>query len=365
MSDKGDSLPHLKFIQPCIHFPRLFLSVLASKLNGSLFLTGVSTESGLKLVSYKSKYDGRNQVYHVLIRSLEMEFFMDMTEKYGIVRKEISEEVDVDNLLETDNDKIFEIVDFVDDGIVGVDGVIVTEVGIKFNGEKELFDFYKRYAYNVGFSVRKRNSQKDNDRIVRYVVFTYSREGRRNSNTSGSLKPEATIQTGCKARLTAFADACGVRKINTVNLIHNHKISPSKSRLYRCNRELSAQVKRRLEVNDMAEISLHKSYNLAVVEVGEYENMTCIEKDCQNYVKQVKRLRLGEDEESRLKNSFWADNRSRQAYKEFGDVITFDTTYLTNIYDMPFVPFVGVNHHGQSTLLSCGLVLNENTETFV
>jgi hypothetical protein len=27
------------------------------------------------------------------------------------------------------------------------------------------------------------------------------------------------------------------------------------------------------------------------------------------------------------------------------------TTYLTNRYDMPFAPFVGVNHHGQSILL--------------
>ena len=70
------------------------------------------------------------------------------------------------------------------------------------------------------------------------------------------------------------------------------------------------------------------------------------------------------DEEDRLKNVFWADARSRAAYKYFGDVITFDTTYLTNKYDMPFAPFVGVNHHGQSILLGCGLISREDTETF-
>ncbi|XP_028106610.1 protein FAR-RED IMPAIRED RESPONSE 1-like [Camellia sinensis] len=32
---------------------------------------------------------------------------------------------------------------------------------------------------------------------------------------------------------------------------------------------------------------------------------------------------------------------------------------------MPFAPFVGVNHHGQSILFGCGLLSNENTETFV
>ncbi|XP_028120899.1 protein FAR-RED IMPAIRED RESPONSE 1-like [Camellia sinensis] len=60
-----------------------------------------------------------------------------------------------------------------------------------------------------------------------------------------------------------------------------------------------------------------------------------------------------------------ADAKSRVAYKAFGDVVSFDTTYLTNKYDMPFAPFVGVNHHGQSILFGCGLLCNENTETFV
>ena len=56
------------------------------------------------------------------------------------------------------------------------------------------------------------------------------------------------------------------------------------------------------------------------------------------------------DDESRLRNVFWADARSRAAYKYFGDVVTFDMMYLTNIYKMSFAPFVGVNHHGQLIL---------------
>ena len=52
------------------------------------------------------------------------------------------------------------------------------------------------------------------------------------------------------------------------------------------------------------------------------------------------------------------------ACEEFGDVVTFDTTYLTNKYDMPFALFIRVNHHSQSTLFGCGLVSNEDTESF-
>ena len=32
---------------------------------------------------------------------------------------------------------------------------------------------------------------------------------------------------------------------------------------------------------------------------------------------------------------------------------------------MPFAPFVGVNHHGQSILLGCRLISKEDTETFL
>jgi len=57
------------------------------------------------------------------------------------------------------------------------------------------------------------------------------------------------------------------------------------------------------------------------------------------------------DDESRLRNVFWAGVRCGAAYEYFGEFITFDTTYLTNKYDKHFAPFVGVNHHGQSMLL--------------
>ncbi|XP_056690054.1 protein FAR1-RELATED SEQUENCE 5-like [Spinacia oleracea] len=61
----------------------------------------------------------------------------------------------------------------------------------------------------------------------------------------------------------------------------------------------------------------------------------------------------------------WVDARSRAAYQYFGDVVCFDSTYLTNKYDLPFSNFVGVNHHGQTILLGCALLSHENAETFV
>ncbi|CAA3031600.1 Hypothetical predicted protein [Olea europaea subsp. europaea] len=269
--------------------------------------------------------------------------------------QELTEVLDDEVFVESKDENLMDNVIILEEDNVGGNATIVPEVGMKFNDKQELFEFYKKYVYEVGFSVRRRNFKKYNG-VVTYVMLTCSLEGQRRDKKCSSLKPQPTIQTGCKARITASSDIRGIWRICMVDLEHNHKTSPSKSRLYRCNRELSAYVKRKLEVNDIAGIPLHKSYNSAVVEVGGYENMTCIEKDCRNYVEKVRRLRLGEgdaaaiqsyfaktqarssgfyfsmdlDDESRLKNLFWADNRSRQAYKEFGDVVTFDTTYLTN-----------------------------------
>jgi hypothetical protein len=52
------------------------------------------------------------------------------------------------------------------------------------------------------------------------------------------------------------------------------------------------------------------------------------------------------DDQKRVKHLFWVDGAARKAYKYFNDCISFDTTYMTNKYKMPFAPFVGINSHG-------------------
>lgn len=71
------------------------------------------------------------------------------------------------------------------------------------------------------------------------------------------------------------------------------------------------------------------------------------------------------DMDKRLVPYFWADSESRRSYAIFGDAVVFDTTYNTNKYSMIFVPFLGVNHHGQTIIFACGLLSDETTESFV
>ncbi|XP_028077594.1 protein FAR1-RELATED SEQUENCE 8-like [Camellia sinensis] len=148
--------------------------------------------------------------------------------------------------------------------------------------------------------------------------------------------------------------------------------------------------KRRLEINDEVGIGVSRNFHSIVVEARGHEALTFDERDAKNYIESMRRLRLGVgdtesvalyfhrmqqqnsnfysamdlDEDGRMRNLFWLNARNMATYKAFGDVVSFDTTYLTNKYDMPFVSFAGVNHHGQPIFLGCGLLSNENTETF-
>ncbi|KAH9740653.1 protein FAR1-RELATED SEQUENCE [Citrus sinensis] len=151
--------------------------------------------------------------------------------------------------------------------------------------------------------------------------------GKSESKSTDVLKPKPIIKTSCDARIGGCVNKDGKWILRTLNLEHNHGLSLDKARYFPCNRNISASARKRIEMNDCAGINIVRNFNSIVVEAVRYENVSFLEKYCRNLVDK--------------------DRRSRAAYKYFGDVITFDTTYLTNKYDMPFALFVGVNHHDQ------------------
>jgi hypothetical protein len=47
------------------------------------------------------------------------------------------------------------------------------------------------------------------------------------------------------------------------------------------------------------------------------------------------------DDEDRIENLFWVDGAARKVFDLYEDCISFDTTYLTNAYNMSCAPFIG------------------------
>ncbi|XP_031280491.1 protein FAR1-RELATED SEQUENCE 5-like [Pistacia vera] len=264
--------------------------------------------------------------------------------------------------------------------------------GMNFDSFDRLFQYYRSYGNKMGFEAIIRSSNKGDDGKLKYVTLSCACSGKSTCISRNAFKMHPVTKTDCKARIGAALRSDGSWQICSVVLDHNHELSsPSKTRFFKANRIIKPYVKRKLEVNDRAGIRPNKNFNSFVVEAGGPENFPFLQKDCRNYIEKVRRLRLGVgdasaiqkyflkmqnensnffyimdlDEEGRLKNVLWVDARSGAAFKEFGDVVTFDTTYLTNKYDMPFAAFVGVDHQGHSTLFGCGLISNEDTKTFV
>jgi hypothetical protein len=67
---------------------------------------------------------------------------------------------------------------------------------------------------------------------------------------------------------------------------------------------------------------------------------------------------------SELKTYFRENTGSLKYYAEYGDCVSFDTTYMTNKYNLPFAPFVGVTGHEHTYLFDCAFICDETIETF-
>ncbi|XP_057500884.1 protein FAR-RED IMPAIRED RESPONSE 1-like [Actinidia eriantha] len=222
---------------------------------------------------------------------------------------------------------------------------------MEFDTHDETYLYYTRFAKEKGIAVAKRSSKNGKDVMLKHE---------------------------------------GKWRISHVLLEHNHEQIPSKSRFFKNNRALDKNVRRKLVLNEQAGIRLNKTVASLHIEAGGPDKVPYLTRDCRNYLEKLRRLQLAEgdaeaihhyfmrmrgdnadffyvmnlNEKGRLRNVFWDNARSREACKEFSDVVTFDTTYLVNKYDMPFAPFVNVNHHEQSIFLGCGLISHEDTESF-
>ncbi|RYQ95111.1 hypothetical protein Ahy_B08g090141 [Arachis hypogaea] len=132
-------------------------------------------------------------------------------------------------------------------------------------------------------------------------MITCNRESKRKSRVSPIEKTNPRTNYNCPARISIRLNKEGLWVISKVSLDHSQPCNPEMAKLLTHNREISMHMCRVIERNDEAGVRPSKTYQVL------------------------------------------ADTRSRATYEYFGDVVSFDTTYKTNRYDMPFGSFVGLN----------------------
>ena len=269
--------------------------------------------------------------------------------------------------------------------------------GMEFESEEAAKAFYNSYARRVGFSTRvsmSRRSRRDGAIIQR--SFVCAKEGFRvdkdKPGRDGRVKrPRAETRVGCKAMLVVKIQDSGRWVVSGFVKEHNHElVPPDKVHCLRSHRHVSGAAKSLIDTLQGAGIGPSGIMSALIKEYGGISNVGFTERDCRNYMRSSRQRTLGGDtqllldylrnmqaenpafvyavqgdEDQCMNNIFWADPKARMNYTYFGDTITFDTTYRSNRYRLPFAPFTGVNHHGQPVLFGCALLINESEASFV
>ncbi|KAJ3708485.1 hypothetical protein LUZ61_012190 [Rhynchospora tenuis] len=267
-------------------------------------------------------------------------------------------------------------------------------VGKEFNTEDDAKEYYNNFAYRRGFSIRKGNhyisAKLKNVTMVQYVC---SMEGFPNkpANQSAPEKEKTCTRTGCKARFKIRLQE-GVWKVSVFEDIHNHPLvtSLAEKQSLRSHRKLDSEGKeyiRDMRAQDIKTANVHK---FSGVRHGGTKNLKFKRKDAINEIASQNRKLVGTDVEAtlvhfqkkqekdpeffydvevddsgRVKNMFWVDGRARRAFQEFGDVVTFDTSYKTNKYSMPLAPFIGVNHHRMPIIFGIAMLRSEEKVSLI
>nr|KAJ0220204.1 hypothetical protein LSAT_V11C200070240 [Lactuca sativa] len=178
----------------------------------------------------------------------------------------------------------------------------IPKVGMMFDSENELEDYFKKYTYQIGFGVRKVSTRTKKCIATTYYSLGCSRGGVYEPKTN---KPYLkSSKTNCQTNICVIAYGDGRCTISRVFLEHNHALSPKKSSFHRSHKKMDSYAKRRLELNNYAGIPLNKSFHSLVVEEKGYGNLSFGETDCRSYIAKIRQLRLGQGDVEAIRNYF-------------------------------------------------------------
>ncbi|XP_042519151.1 protein FAR1-RELATED SEQUENCE 5-like [Macadamia integrifolia] len=267
--------------------------------------------------------------------------------------------------------------------------------GMLFNSEQDAYDYYNSYGWVMGFSVRKHflNKSKKDKMTITSRGFVYSKAGcwlsdKRDINTAN---PRAETRTDCQARMNICLVDDGKYKCCDFVKEHNHELHITSTIHMMSSQKNMLDIHRQeIDLTDDSGIRPRSTVELMGRQAGGIKNLSCLTQDVRNYLrtKRQRALTYGEagnlmkyfvtqtrnnpsftysfqlDSEEQITNIFWADPKMIIDYAQFGDVVSFDTTFRTKKECMPFGLFTGFNHHRGCTVFRVDLLYDETVESF-
>lgn len=244
---------------------------------------------------------------------------------------------------------------------------VVPVEGSSFNSVEDAYKVYKNYAAEAGFIVRRGHESKAGGIIVN-KEFLCSKEGIKRVEVKefDSLKQDCDaksvkrkrfeFRTNCKARLYVIKSG-DMYKVKTFVEEHNHGFFTAEDRhLQKSHRSMSVAHQYFAIKASNLNIGPCMSFNFIAELLGGYENVGATKTDFKNLSRDIynyigkydaqmiidKFSVLKERDENftfefktntqgQLSCLFWCDDASKRNYEAFGDVLSFDATFKTNM----------------------------------
>jgi len=274
--------------------------------------------------------------------------------------------------------------------------VINPSVGTEFDSCDEAYEYYNLYSWECGFGIRwgkkrwSENRRKNNGPEAKPYQLSQEFYCSCRGKPDGNVKTSSS-KTGCKAMLRVHQTSDDGWIVVEHISEHNHPLSETygEKKHWPSHHHLDKYMKDLVRMLRENNIGITKLYTILGNFFGSMQNVPatkrCLKTLCQkinreqaeNDIKKtmdlIRELRKSDpgflfsvdtDEDGRIKSLMWTNSRSRMQYEHFGDVVSFDTTFKTNLYDMPFGLFVGVNNHFQTVLLGGVLMTDEKIDSF-
>ncbi|XP_071726088.1 protein FAR1-RELATED SEQUENCE 5-like [Rutidosis leptorrhynchoides] len=266
------------------------------------------------------------------------------------------------------------------------------------DGEYLAYNFYKEYVVNGGFEVRKSSSKRGFDEfgnsLVRYKYFLCSKQG---SNQEILHKPEDVSATddifdmnvdcfGEVNTLMSVDDNVGYRVKQTLPIrVDNNKKKKKRNRPSQRTGCLASIGIVLNKYNKFVIQKFVKAHNYILAHphhIKHLKSQRRLNNSQKSFLFELNQAGIGPcrgyrilgkvkggDEDVRcskweLAGAFWADQASKENYKVFGDVVSFDSTYRTNKYDMKFIPFTGIDNPKMCVTFGAALLAKEDADSY-
>ncbi|KAK1681171.1 hypothetical protein QYE76_042019 [Lolium multiflorum] len=267
--------------------------------------------------------------------------------------------------------------------------------GMEFKSREDAQKYLNMYSFAAGFSIAivssyRTTSKKRNNEVIRVTIKCNKHGHNTDADTECAVQQrQSTVvaRTDCKVEMV-ISERGSLWIITNLFLDHNHPLEPG-GRFFRSHVLMTKEEKSIIRTMKQCNIPTRNIVSVLAHMRGGMEQLPYNKRKVCNYGTSVNRevnnndlqevlewfnkkqaenpgfyYTMEIDAENKVRSVFWTDARSRQYYDLYGDCVSFDTTFLTNKYNLPFAPFVGISPHGKTYLFACAFIINETANTF-